>query len=398
MTESAFLQLHTNGNIDFNNGININFDIDDTAPFYGTITGLTVTPTALSIDGETTSTDISLILNQITQIIFTFQVTSTYSQQFNLEILTRVFYPNAGGNAFYYFTVTPAQILTDLSSEPIPIENLNQSVSFLPFLQDIQFSSNEYNAILSNAQEPRKSELIVESDRIRGKILPTNFEAILGQSAAPAYVQDSNYSSQGWSNSRYDGSISSKANYGGVTPSISARAFQGAVFDDDTEDDAICISDDRIVREYVHTGQDKLPSFTTSSLVTLLAESILDENLTTLIYNTTPALKGRIEVDDILMIEDSEELLKVTGHNENTNTVTVLRGYFSEATFHFAGRELFKVSLTDIFELKDNTSNLETISKSKVYIVENKSIVYTDEFGVAVNQVTCSLDAYILPD
>ena len=397
MTETAFLQLHLNGNIDFNNGININFDIDDTAPFHGTITGLTVTPTALSLDGETTSTDISLILDQITQIIFTFQVTSTYSQQFDLEILTRVFYPNAGGNAFYYFTVTPAEILTDLSSEPIPIENLNQSVSFLPFLQDIQFSSNEYNAIFSNAQEPRKSNLIVESDRIKGRILPTNFDAILAQSAAPAYIQDSNYSSQGWSNSRYDGSVSSKDNYGGVTPSISARAFQGAVFDDDTEDDAICLSDNRIVREYVHTGNDKLPSFTTSSLVTTLTTGI-DDTVGLITYNINPALKGRIEVDDIIMIEDSKELLKVTGHNEASRQVKVSRGYFSDATSHFAGRELFKVDLTDIFELKDSTSNLETISKSKVYVVENKSIVYTDEFGVAVNQVTCSLDAYILPD
>lgn len=397
MTETAFLQLHLNGNIDFNNGININFDIDDTAPFHGTITGLTVTPTALSLDGETTSTDISLILDQITQIIFTFQVTSTYSQQFDLEILTRVFYPNAGGNAFYYFTVTPAEILTDLSSEPIPIENLNQSVSFLPFLQDIQFSSNEYNAIFSNAQEPRKSNLTVESDRIKGRILPTNFDAILAQSAAPAYIQDSNYSSQGWSNSRYDGSVSSKDNYGGVTPSISARAFQGAVFDDDTEDDAICLSDNRIVREYVHTGNDKLPSFTTSSLVTTLTTGI-DDTVGLITYNINPALKGRIEVDDIIMIEDSKELLKVTGHNEASRQVKVSRGYFSDATSHFAGRELFKVDLTDIFELKDSTSNLETISKSKVYVVENKSIVYTDEFGVAVNQVTCSLDAYILPD
>lgn len=230
MTETAFLQLHFNGSIDFNNGINVNFDIDETAPFHGTITGLTVTPTALSIDGETNGTDISLILEQITQVIFTFQVTSTYSQQFDLEVTNSpVFYPNPGGNAFYYFTVTPAEILTDLSSEPIPIENLNQSVSFLPFIQDIQFSSNEYNAILSNAQEARKSERIVESDRIRGRILPTNFEAILDQSADPAYIQDSNYSSQGWSNSRYAGSVSSKSNYGGVTPSISARAFQGAV-------------------------------------------------------------------------------------------------------------------------------------------------------------------------
>lgn len=398
MTPTAFLQLHTNGDINFNNAININFDVSDTAPFHGTITGLTVTPTALSIDGENVDTNISTVLDQITQIIFTFQVTPNYQQQFDLEILDRIFYPNAGGNSFYYFPVTPAAILTDMSSEPLPVTNLNQSVSFLPFLQDIQFTSNEYNALMSNAQEPRKSNLIVEADRIRGTVSPTNFEAILGQSAAPAYVQDSNYSNTGWSNSRYDGSISSKANYGGVTPSISARAFQGAVFDDDTEDDAICLSDDRIVREYVHTGQDKLPSFTTSSLVTTLALSILDEDTTTLTYNTTPALKGRIEVDDILMIEDSEELLKVTGHNENTNTATVLRGYFSEATDHFEGRKLFKVSLTDIFELKDNTSNLETISKSKVYIVENKSIVYTDEFGVAVNQVTCSLDAYILPD
>lgn len=397
MTPTAFLQLHTNGDINFNNAININFDVSDTAPFHGTITGLTVTPTALSIDGETVDTNISAILDQITQIIFTFQVTPNYSQQFDLEILNRVFYPNAGGNSFYYFTVTPAAILTDMSSEPLPITNLDQSVSFLPFLQDIQFTSNEYNALMSNAQESRKSNLIVEADRIRGTVSPTNFEAILDQSADPAHLQDSNYSNTGWTNSRYDGSISSRDNYGGVLPSISARAFQGAVYDDDTVDDAICLGEDRIVREYVHTGPDKLPSFVTSSLQANLLVDIA-EGAAALTYSVTPPLKGRIDVGDILMLENSDERMKVLDHDETTNTVQIQRGYFSEQTYHSNGNELKKVISTDIFELKDNTSNLEGVPKSKVYVLEDRSILYTDEFGLTVNQVTCSLEAYILPD
>jgi hypothetical protein len=46
-----------------------------------------------------------------------------------------------------------------------------------------------------------------------GIITPSNFELLISGTAAPAAVQDSNYSSKAWSNLRYNGSRASSRNF-----------------------------------------------------------------------------------------------------------------------------------------------------------------------------------------
>jgi len=75
----------------------------------------------------------------------------------------------------------------------------------------VLFRSNDYNAILGNADIPQLSTQFLDVDYGAGINTPVNFELIISGTASPAQVQDSNYSSAAWSNIRYNGSrISSR--------------------------------------------------------------------------------------------------------------------------------------------------------------------------------------------
>ena len=75
---------------------------------------------------------------------------------------------------------------------------------------DKLFYFSEYNVLVNNSERSRQSTLFQEIDRNSG-IVPQNLPAINNNQATPAQVQDSNYSSNAYSNIRYNGSILSSA-------------------------------------------------------------------------------------------------------------------------------------------------------------------------------------------
>lgn len=75
---------------------------------------------------------------------------------------------------------------------------------------DKLFYFSEYNVLVNNSERSRQSTLFQEVDRNSG-IVPQNLPAINSNQATPAQVQDSNYSSNAYSNIRYNGSILSSA-------------------------------------------------------------------------------------------------------------------------------------------------------------------------------------------
>ena len=125
MTESAFIALHLNGVINFNNRININYDTTDSleaaGETTGTITGVTVTPESLPGVGNTVEGEnIEDVLQGITQLSFNTSLGNSPTIQITLQVEPGVYYPNINGNEFYYFRVTPYVIPLDVTLLPNP--------------------------------------------------------------------------------------------------------------------------------------------------------------------------------------------------------------------------------------------------------------------------------------
>jgi len=196
MTEATFIQIHVNGAINLTGRINVNYD--DNGDNTGTISGLTVTKSALSVDGVSNQ-DLETVLDQVEAIRFIFN-----NVLYNLAVVKRSFYNTA--IPFYYFGVDPFTV-PDISSGVFDDLAPSVSIDFTPFITDLQFAFSEYNPLIGNAQVNRPSRRQVEADRVENNSQPGNWQSIIDGNASPATIQDSLYSDTGWSNARYKGSV-----------------------------------------------------------------------------------------------------------------------------------------------------------------------------------------------
>jgi len=81
----------------------------------------------------------------------------------------------------------------------------------------IDWDYNDYNALFGNAEEPQFSTQLMDVDYTSTFTTPINFDLIISGTADRAQVQDSNYSSQAWSNIRYDGVRSNSPDFNQLT-------------------------------------------------------------------------------------------------------------------------------------------------------------------------------------
>jgi hypothetical protein len=110
-------------------------------------------------------------------------------------------YLDDGGN--WNYPTVPALIPTDTIAFPS-----NGYVTFVPSVGErlIPWDYNENNPIISNAFNNLTSTHYMEAEFTNGVLTPTNFDLLISLSASKALIQDSNYSSDAWSNIRYNGS------------------------------------------------------------------------------------------------------------------------------------------------------------------------------------------------
>lgn len=81
----------------------------------------------------------------------------------------------------------------------------------------IDWDYNDYNALFGNAETPQFSSQLMDVDYTSTFTTPVNFDLIISGTADRAQVQDSNYSSQAWSNIRYDGVKSNSPDFNQLT-------------------------------------------------------------------------------------------------------------------------------------------------------------------------------------
>jgi len=112
-----------------------------------------------------------------------------------------------------YFGYQTAR-LVPTSANSIPISNT--AINFFPGVvgdESIYWDYYDYNPLINNSLVDVVSTHYMKIDLDTGIITPSNFGLLISGTAAPAAVQDSNYSSKAWSNLRYNGSRASSRNF-----------------------------------------------------------------------------------------------------------------------------------------------------------------------------------------
>jgi len=179
----------------------------------------------------------------------------------------------------YYSIVFPIQEVANLPDdiyngyvgETLP-GTVDSEVIINPYAR-VSFRNNDYNPLISNANELRASQHIQQVDRLADKVIPTNYEAIVSSSATPAKVQDSNYSLTGWVNARYKGTKLTSGSVEGNNPALALVSFDGSLHASGSNYDtvkAIQLSDRDVYNVYFNTPQHKDAKF---PLVTYASEN-----------------------------------------------------------------------------------------------------------------------------
>ena len=184
MTQEEFLIIANN------NLTQVNVWYTETVPY--TILGVTIPTTNYA--GE----NIIGYLQQITQM--TLEVSE--GSFVTLDIVERSLLGDTPTQ--YYYFITSAGIIQDPGDNQVSPGKL----IFTPGINGLGFQQGGFNATLGEVEENRKSEYIMQADRISyintGAGLPTNIEQLETNSATRAQVQDSLYSSTGWISARYE--------------------------------------------------------------------------------------------------------------------------------------------------------------------------------------------------
>ena len=392
MTEANFIAIHfPNGPINYPGSIHLNVNqVGNTQE--GVISSMIITVDAFSINGQTNSTYIEGVLEQINSVKFTFD-----DQLYDLAIISKAYYP--ASNPFFYFTIEPAYIqnIND-ADQYVPA---NVEITFTPYLQDVEFGFSEFNPLISNAEQNRKSNKYMTSDRLERAITPTNLDALLNLTAEKASIQDSLYTDTGWSNARYVGSKTSAAESAGIAPTLTGQTFTGEVFSIDSDTDYICSLTSRVKQELFHTSNKPLPTADLTDLKLTLG-STFGQQQTELTYSTIN-LSGSLGIGDVLKspeITDPAEYMRVEDIKQNENKVKVRRDIYNSYPYlppsYNSGVILTKVNRFDIFRFGTGQNRIQLVNNSRIYVEGNSTIVDTDDFGQIVSSSQCPYIGYIV--
>ena len=388
MTEANFIALHfPAGQANIAGTIHLNVNEP------GIITSVIVHIDAFSINGNEIDTDIENVLEQITSIKFNFPTDLNGNTLYELNILTRAYYP--AQNPFFYYTLEPA-FIPDINDATQYFVSLQQ-ITLTPFLLDLQFGFSDFNPLFSNASLNRKSYRLMISDRNNETVTPSNIDALLALTAEKAAVQDSLYHDTGWSSARYGGTVTDASSNAGISPTLTGRSFTGETFSKDASSDYICKLDNRVNQELFHTSEDPLPVYSIDTTFELtLSQDFIGGAVpqTIMRYSSiTPANHG-LKVGDVL-VGPTGERLKVLDINESAQEVEVRRNVYSEFGFYgspsySAGAVFNVVARFDIFRFENSGQNrIQLVNNSRIYVNENNAIVNTDDYGQITSSSFC---------
>lgn len=378
MTEAEFIQIHqATGGINTSGTINVNFDFISTG--VGRVTGITVTEKPQAAPSSTFM-ELVRVLEEVEQIKF--KVGDTL---YSLKIISRRGYINTVDDtlSFFYFSVVPFEFIFDANST----QGQDILVSLYPFLIGSNHRFSNYNPIIDNVSEQRRTPLgsrIVESDKNNTTTSPSNLQAILSGSATLASVQESCYTTTGWSNGRYNGSKTNAENYGGIPPALTGTTVTAAIYAPQVLDSYIVSqsSSTRTLQDIFNTGITETPTFSVVNSSYTLTTSLGNTGVIISVASVGVQTTGSFDINTLIQI--GNEKMRVVKYTEITNQtyLTVERGLFNTSKAAHSTAAVIKIISPTFLYIYDTIRRQQNaITNAKVWIEETSNVFYTDGFG-----------------
>ena len=323
---------------------------------------------------------------------------------------------------YYFFSVDPVYV-SELTGNDVSLyDNIDCTfTTFLPSANDATFTNSEYNPLISNAIDIRLNSFFLDVNRIKSQIKPTNYDRIISGTADYAPIPDSNYTSIGFTNGRYTGTKTTKADFG-INPALIATEFEGAVYTINKDDNVICSESltDRPIEKYLFSPDLRYkpsPYLNPASGQTVDALETPDirkhfiqsgtSGFTFDSESTTITLSGNPDIaigDHLLVLTGSIENEGINGKYEcihatatsydsgtNNTTVTIEHGalqkYGCTSTVTITTSDSYVIyNLFGDSIYKPNGGQIYRIADKKIYIPETNKIFITDERGRIVYQ------------
>jgi hypothetical protein len=261
---------------------------------------------------------------------------------------------------YFYLQTEPAVFesmpgTTDSSGTPT---DFNVEVSFTDYLSG-NFTNSDFNVLLGNALELKTSKGALQVDRNTDSANPSNLFAIITETASPAEIQYSNYTTTGWTNARYEGSVNNPVQERDL-PAQSYIMFEGGVhpLDGDTN--------------------------------TLLALGSGDPEKTKLYFNIESRPTDYIPSGSALITGSTFPLVKGSQLAERLNSQNKRSSAFGSTTVMELDSSIIYDNNTAVYGgsiiFKEDGNKLVRVVSSKIHAVEKGSVYTTDEFGIAINE------------
>jgi len=279
----------------------------------------------------------------------------------------------------------------------------------------------DYSALVGTILDNRESEFIVYSDRLYAisgsKTNPTNLYSILNNTAVPAQVQDSNYTSTGWINGRYNGSKLTSVGNHGANPFLQGTFFEGAFFGKDVDDQYIAeiAPSDLTLGQYFFSGKlDSLQytledidawawGYTTETEIRLISKQsgpspyklIAPLSIGELFRSkrSNPPYAISAEIFEMIAPIGSQQYFpykaySITSDNATDLTMQVKRGYNNtpkDLVVTYASTVL-RIVPTKVYSLLGNSA--QSITQGKIRVKGTTDVIYLDNNGFVVSGST----------
>ncbi len=297
--------------------------------------------------------------------------------------------------SYYYYNVVPLT-LTTIGNIGIGSGN----IVFSPSLDTFEFADSPYNILEGSLEASRQSSYIMQADRYKIGTLanpaytgPLNIRELISGSAPKADIQDSNYTTTGWINGRYEGSKTDRVDFL-TEPAISGKFFQASEFPSGStlsEINYLINSNQVVYKEYFFAGIGDTPGFNKENSG-YLPNAGYNENttiiaVTTNAIGTTPPIfrvgdlisTGMLSTDEIMRVD----AVGVLTASPLVYSLLVTRGYFGNPQPIPLGSNFSRVNLVQIYNVTGN--RLTGVPKGQVLVKETGRILKLDSLGFVIS-------------
>jgi len=243
--------------------------------------------------------------------------------------------------------------------------------------------------------------------------------------APRALVQDSNYTTSGHINARYNGTKTTEDDYSGIEPFLAATPIVGTTYRVDEDNNFICSQslDDRELEQFLFLGTGTTPTIAASNLGIItsnnqvtstsgsVANVIVDEhdqsfNMTVNIGVNNKMVK--IKPGTVLLLTDpnngNTEVVQVLNNLHVTNAnapyytslttveLQVQRRFDGATTTHSFPHNTVVEAFTDTRMFKLQGNRLVAVNEKKIWIKDNRTILKTNNSGYVTSlSATCTV-------